>query len=307
MTSTDRFLCILCGHTGAPAETLSRDFRDEDSGRYQIVRCGACGHAQVTPLPSVEEEAAYYVRDMQPRALWKDGDYYEILRERANVETARRLAWLASCLTPDTAGPVLDVGSGYGFFVDALVKAGYDAHGLEVSDHRIELACKKMAGTFHQGEADDGFAQENAGRFSAVTAFHVVEHLRDPVAYLSRLMRLIAPNGRVLVEVPNLDDAMIGQIPEYALHQWQICHLNYFDGPHLKAALEKAGAKHFTVEGVQRYGLRHLITWTDTHGPDLSGGVPEASSPLMERMESLYRAERERDMTCDTLIATIRH
>lgn len=165
ITTTDKFLCILCGNSEAPAETLSRIFRDEDNGRYRIARCTACGHAQVTPLPSEEEEAAYYARDMQPRALWKDGNYYDIVRERAQIETDRRLAWLAAALAADTVGSILDVGSGYGFFVNALAKAGYDAHGLEISNDRLKLAHRNMAGTFHQGQADDDFVGDNAERF----------------------------------------------------------------------------------------------------------------------------------------------
>ena len=306
MTETNSFSCILCGHTEAPSEVISCSIRDEDSGRFSVVKCDGCGHVQITPLPSEEEEAAYYANDMQPKALWKDGDYYDLLRERAKEESDRRLAWLGAEKSPSEAGEVLDVGSGYGFFVDTLVEAGYEASGLEISTARLKLARARMRGNFIEGEADGDFVQDNTRRFGVVTAFHVIEHLRDPVSYLTKLAHLVAEGGRLLVEVPNLADAMIGQIPEYALHQWQICHPNYFDGPHLKTALEMAGAKDFTVEGVQRYGLRHLITWTDTRAPDLASGIPENSSLLLEHVESLYRAERERDMTCDTLIATIR-
>ena len=306
MTETNSFSCILCGHAEAPSEILSHSLRDEDSGRFSVAMCSGCGHVQITPLPSEEEEAAYYAKDMQPKALWKDGDYYDIVCERAKVETDRRLAWLGAEKSPSDAGQVLDVGSGYGFFVNALVEAGYDAGGLEVSKDRLKLARERMGGNFVEGEADGDFDQDNAGRFGVVTAFHVIEHLRDPVSYLTRLTRLVVKGGRMLIEVPNLADSLVGQIPEYAQHQWQIAHLNYFDGPHLETALEKAGVKDFTVEGVQRYGLRHLVIWTDTRAPDLEGGTPENSSPLLEHMESLYKAERERDMTCDTLIATIR-
>ena len=84
--------CILCGTRGSAIETLSDTFRDEDSGRYRVARCATCGHVQTTPLPSVEEEAAYYARDMQPRRIFEDSDYHDILKAKARVETERRLA-----------------------------------------------------------------------------------------------------------------------------------------------------------------------------------------------------------------------
>jgi SAM-dependent methyltransferase len=265
-----------------------------------VARCSGCGHVQIAPLPSPEEEAAYYARDMQPKHLWQDGNYYEILRAKARPETERRLAWLSSLVSE---GPTLDVGCGYGFFVDAACQKGISASGLEVSEERLKLCRASMRGTYFQGEADERFVVDHQGRFAAVTAFHVIEHVREPASYLKRLLRLLRPGGSLLVEVPNVADEMIGQIPEYAAHHWQICHLSYFDKPRLELALRRAGAMQFEVRGVQRYGLRHLLSWTDRRAPDLGMPGKEGSTPLMLEVESAYRSGRERAATCDTLIA----
>ncbi len=296
--------CILCGHGDTAPAVLSRELRDEHSGRFSVVRCGTCGHVQVAPLPSREEEAAYYAKDMQPRHLWTDGDYFDIVRAKARPETERRLAWLHA--TTAEGGAVLDIGSGYGFFVDAVCAAGFAASGLEVSNHRLQLARSGMRGTFIQGEANETFVAEHTQRYDTVTAFHVIEHVRDPVAYLRQLMRLLRPGGTLLVEVPNVGDELIAQIPEYARHHWQICHLSYFDKPRLELALRRAGAERCEVRGVQRYGLRHLLSWTDTHAPDLSRPQPEGATPLLSEMEAVYRTHRERSLTCDTLVAEVR-
>src|SRR5258708_29403467 len=101
--------CLLCGKHEAASEILSRQLRDEHSGRYTVARCASCGLVQVTPLPTPEEEAAYYAQDMQPRHLWKDKSYYDILRAKARPDTERRLAWLLSNLKADAK--VLDIGS----------------------------------------------------------------------------------------------------------------------------------------------------------------------------------------------------
>jgi SAM-dependent methyltransferase len=296
--------CILCGHTEAASDILSRQFRDEHSGRYTIARCAACGHAQVTPLPSLEEEAAYYAKDMQPRHLWKTGDYHEILRAKARPDEVRRLAWLSAVLRAGDRR-ILDIGSGYGFFVDAACRAGYTAIGLEVSDERLAFCRANMHGEFFQGEVDEAFVAKHAGRFDGVTAFHVIEHVRDPVIYVQRLLRLVKPGGSVLIEVPNVADEMIEQIPEYAAHHWQICHLSYFDKPRLDQLLRRAGAREFETAGVQRYGVRHLVSWTDRRAPDLSMPGAEGATPLMTSVEAEYRARRERLATCDTLVATV--
>ena len=152
--------CILCGETGLHGEIYSQTLRDEDSGRYRVAGCAGCGHAQTTPLPSEEEEAAYYAGDMQPRALWKDGDQYEFLRERSVVDTNRRLAWLESEMPKKEGRSVVDVGSGYGFFVKRLIEEGYDAKGIEVSAERLVLARADVGDVFHDAQVDEAFVRD---------------------------------------------------------------------------------------------------------------------------------------------------
>jgi SAM-dependent methyltransferase len=43
-----------------------------------------------------------------------------------------------------------------------------------------------------------------AASFAGLTMFHVLEHLYDPRAYLNAARNLLAPDGRLVVQVPNL-------------------------------------------------------------------------------------------------------
>jgi SAM-dependent methyltransferase len=298
------FQCILCGGTEAPGRVDSPKFRDGGHERHQIATCGTCGHVQLHPLMTLEDEHRYYSTDSQPKQLFGHDDYHDILRAKARPETARRLAWLRSAVAPGKGVSTLDVGSGYGFYVDALCEAGYDAHGLEVSDERL-VSARKLRGTFHQSQADEAFVAQFRGRFDAVTSFHCVEHLRDPVIYVRDLGRMVKPGGVMLLEVPNLTDELM-EIPEYAVHQWQVCHYSYFDKARFELLLLRAGFRDYSVEGVQRYDLRHLRQWTDLRAPDLTDGGKTGTSALFERMDALYRRDREQRLSCDTLIATVR-
>ena len=303
----DTLDCSLCGTHAPIVEVLTTNFRDAEPGRFSVVRCGTCGHVQVSPLPSEEEEAAYYARDMQPRALFKDGDYHGILRSKALPEISRRFEHLFRRMpaSSEVKPRILDVGSGYGFFVDFLASKGYDAHGLEISSDRMVLADGNMRGSFFHRALDDAFVDEHAGTFDAVTAYHVVEHLRDPVGTVARMFRLVRGGGLVVIEVPNLADELAGQISEYASHLWQICHLSYFDAAHMELLLRRAGATDFAVEGVQRYGLDHLLKWSRDHEPDLSPFVELSRPELYNRIEELYRRDRTDRSTCDTIIAAV--
>lgn len=296
--------CILCGNV-SPARPIA-SLRDNPNGLSKVVACGHCGHRQISPLPSPEEEEAYYADDKKPRELFGDVDFLDIIKLKARKDTERRLDWLRRTRTPSGSPRVLDVGAGYGFFVDLASKAGYNAWGMEPSVARHEFSRDNMAGTFVNAAVDEAFVAQHRGQWDVVTTFHVLEHLRDPVSYLSLLLALVAPGGHLIVEVPNAADELIPQIPEYGAFHWVSVHLNYFDAARLDLALKKAGATDFSIEGIQRYGLRHLIRWTDMRAPDLHSADITGGSPLLDAMEEQYRAYRQRALTSDTIGAVIR-
>lgn len=296
--------CLLCDVSRTRAELVSDKLRDNSSSRFKVVRCLTCGHVQLFPLPSPEEDAAFYNADCSTRSLTGEVDF-SLEQSKAAADTARRSDWLQSIL-PAGEGEVLDVGCGYGFLIDALTQAGYRAMGMDVSQERLALAKEHLQGTFIQGEIDEAFMTAHSNRFRVVTLFHVLEHVRAPVTFLRQCFELVAPHGWLLIEVPNLGDELLEQQAEYRAFYWQRAHLSYFDAARLEVALRKAGATQFEIAGVQRYGLRNLLHWLDQRGPQLEAPAYQATEPALRRLEALYKADRERALTCDTLIATVK-
>jgi len=75
------------------------------------------------------------------------GDYFD--REYFQLHPGKRkyLEYLIRLLRTHGVerGRVLDVGSGYGFFLEALEQAGYEPHGLELSPHAVAAARLRQA------------------------------------------------------------------------------------------------------------------------------------------------------------------
>jgi len=295
----EHIICLLCSVSG-PAEPVSARLRDDSSGRFKVVRCLTCGHVQLFPLPSSEEEAAFYDADCPTRSLIGEVDF-SLEQSKAAADTARRVDWLHSVLP--TEGRVLDVGCGYGFFVDALAQTGYPATGIDASQERVSLAMARLHGTFIHGEVDETFVRTNRDHFQVVTLFHVLEHVPAPVTLLRLCFELVMSGGRLLIEVPNLDDELLDQQADYRAFFWMREHLSYFYAARLELALRRAGLRDFSIRGVQRYCLRNLLHWLDERKPQLTAPAFRATEPILQRLEELYRADRERALTCDTLIA----
>lgn len=134
-------------------------------------------------------------------------------------------------------GEVLDVGCGYRFVVDALARAGYQATGLDVSQERLALATAYLNGRFPRGEIDEAFVTVRHNGFRVVTLFYVLEHLRVPVTFLRLCFELVAPDGWLPIEVPNLGDELLGRQAGCRAFYWQRAHLDYFHAARLELTL----------------------------------------------------------------------
>ncbi|MEI8229659.1 MAG: class I SAM-dependent methyltransferase [Candidatus Peregrinibacteria bacterium] len=258
----------------------------------------------MSPLPTVEEDMLFYREDKQLTNLITHAEYAD-LRKRDREDTLRRIAWLKAKYPPSASTRLLDVGCGYGFFVDAAAEAGYSAEGIDLNTPSIAIARAHGNNLYIEGVVNDDFATRNRGSYDIVTTFHVLEHLTDPVAYLRRLGLLVKQGGLLVVEVPNADDALLAHNPAYNAFYWQRAHLSYFTPMTLRVALRAAGFGQAEVESVQRYGMNNLFHWITHNAPQLHCPTFRTEHPLLQSLEQYYRQERERSLASDTLLAGI--
>lgn len=270
--------------------------RTRDRSDFGVVACAECGLGRLDPLPSGTE--VYYQRAYWEEARQPDGesldDILAVRNQAVKVQdTERRLRKLAARLGPGTR--VLDAGCGSGAFLhavrerSAVVTTGIEPHesfrehlrreGFEVYPSLLECS----------GEVYD-----------LVVLFHVLEHLEDPVKFLTQLRPFLAPRGTLVVEVPNLADALLWlyRVPAYWEFYWQYPHIWYFSAGPLRHLLARAGYEVVCLEEAQRYGLANHLQW-------LSEGVPgpgEKFAPFVSpRMDLEYRDAIIRRGFSDTL------
>jgi SAM-dependent methyltransferase len=98
-------------------------------------------------------------------------------------------------------GRLLDVGCGGGLFLGMMRERGYAVVGLDFSREAAAIAWKRQQAPAVCG--DLAHAPLRAGSFAGITMFHVLEHVPDPRAYLAAARELLAPDGRLVVQVPN--------------------------------------------------------------------------------------------------------
>ncbi len=193
--------CLVCG-SGAftPVFHGSDRLYHTTTRQFAVVRCGECGLLRLDPQPPPEELGRYY-----PENYWFAPD--ESAASRLE-EAYRRLVlrdhvqFVAQALRSSTAsGPLLDVGCGGGLFLGMMRERGFRVVGLDNSPDAARIAWRRQQ--VPAVVADTERAPLRPGSLAGLTMFHVMEHLYDPRAYLHAARELLAPDGRLIVQVPN--------------------------------------------------------------------------------------------------------
>ncbi|MGO9898411.1 MAG: class I SAM-dependent methyltransferase [Solirubrobacteraceae bacterium] len=140
--------------------------------------------ANTDPWPTATELDEAYADWYRPNGGRFGGPGDAILR-RTRGRLARRLDRVAP------PGPVLDVGTGDGVLLDALARLGREALGLERESARPDVRAAEL------GEID--------GAWAAIVFWHSLEHLSDAGEQVTRAASLLAPNGVLVIAVPNAD------------------------------------------------------------------------------------------------------
>lgn len=182
--------------------------------------------------PPVQDSAAYF-----------DREYFQL-----HPGKVKYLDYLVGLLGRHgiPRGRVLDVGAGYGFFLAAAEKAGYEAHGVEISSHAVEQARRRTRGQVIEQGAEQAFPFPD-GHFDAVTLLDVIEHLKDYGATLESCRKVLKPGGKLFVITLNahsLARPLLGR--RWAWYQ-DATHIHMFTPRMLREGLEGAGLEVETL------------------------------------------------------------
>lgn len=259
----------------------------------EVWRCTGCGLVFLYPRPDQRNLDDYYRNAY--RVEYEDPALEELYRNdlKEARERVNRILGLVN-----RGSRVLEIGSGSGAFLDAVSPyveraVGVEPDGNAVHWIRSQLKLEVLA-EIPSGEA-------SRAEFDLIVMFHVLEHVEHPVEFLSSLRTLLREDGTLVVEVPNIDDALIAlyQLPSYEEFYYQKAHLYYFSPRTLSLVLEKAGYRGL-VRGVQRYDLSNHIRWMLTNRP---GGHEYYSDYFAPSLQAAYADSLTRSGHMDTVWA----
>ncbi len=168
---------------------------------FLVIECRNCKLIRLYPQPT-----PYELRDYYPDSYWyteEDGTADRLEQVWRRFVLGDHLRFVERALREcEETGMVLDVGCGGGLFLRMLAERGTpNVTGLDFSLDAAGVAWRKngvpaVCASLNRAP----FAAESC---AAVTMFHVLEHLYDPASYLDAAHKLLKPDGRLIVQVPN--------------------------------------------------------------------------------------------------------
>ena len=195
--------CLLCGGSTTSPFIEAEDDLGGRPGRFRFVRCADCDLVFQSPRLRFEHIAAYYDDEYIAHRKKTDWGIITPIYEWAMGKHDRdKLALISRYKHLDADSHVLDIGCGAGTFLAKLAAStGASACGVDFKD--LSALPWMDCVDFRQGTlAEQDFGSR---RFDLITMWHFLEHDYTPLETVGRARELLAPGGRLVIEVPRLD------------------------------------------------------------------------------------------------------
>lgn len=242
-------LCPLCG-----SATVVFGNKNE----YILYRCTRCALVCVHPTPALARlYSAEYFSGAKDGFGYTDYDADKepmVPTFQSYIQKIRKFV--------REGGRLLDVGAATGFFLSLAERAGFTVEGVEISSYAANRAREKGIGMTLGTLTDVPLAK----KFEVITMFDVIEHVPDPQADIVRAHTLLAENGILVINTPDIGSwyaRLLGI-------RWHLVvppeHLFYFNRENISTLLRTRGfevlsietiGKHFTLQ----YIFKTLYAW----------------------------------------------
>lgn len=274
--------CYLCNHS----DFSVRKGAVRDAPSLRILECINCGLVMLSSLQHIQdghyEGSGMHGGNLPSIESW--------LRE-TEQDDQRRFEMLKTNLVNRK---VLDFGCG---------AAGFICKAQAVADEVAGVEPERRVHEYWEDEITLHASLGNAGMdYDLITAFHVIEHLPDPRAMLRELAAHLKSQGRLVIEVPSSEDALLTLYDSDAFQRFTYWsqHLFLFNAETLRCLAIQAGLRVVSIQQFQRYPLSNHLHWLSRNLP---GGHQHWSFLDTPTLTKAYAASLAAIGKCDTLIA----
>lgn len=258
---------------------------------FDVVVCSDCGMAFNRSTATQQDYDAFYTNFSvhQNPAESAEGDIpvWEVSR-------LKNLADIASECARSKNSRILDVGCSSGGLLADLAARGFSQlAGVDPSPVCVDHVRSKGIEAW-QGGAEA--VPSSADRFDLITLTGVLEHIEDVRAAVASLVRLCAPGGRILFEVP--DASRYAEFLHSPFQDFNTEHINHFSCESLSNLMRQFGFTLFRQESIEVTGpsglpLPTLLTVFEQVQEQPIQGSWEINPAFRESLQRYVNGSRE--------------
>jgi 2-polyprenyl-3-methyl-5-hydroxy-6-metoxy-1,4-benzoquinol methylase len=232
--------CPVCKNKNFTSLANCKDYTVSHE-TFNIIQCSNCKLAATSPRPENKELGKYYQSDEYISHSGKSsggiGILYRIARRFSLINKETLVRKYASRKN------LLDFGCGTGDFLETSKLKGWNTYGIEPSYDARKKAEKKIGSNVFAS-----LDELQQFKFSAITAWHVLEHVENLDATLKKFKAILDSKGTIFIAVPNY------QSPE------AIKYKEYWAGYDVPRHLW-----HFSKESMEKLLLENEFILTEIH------------------------------------------
>lgn len=240
--------CFLCG--SKDATLIHKGVRGDN---IDVFRCDCCG---LVRLSDVIEDVDSFYRESGMR----NGKIVSLeeLRRETKDDDERRFLFTEKMIRGKS---VLDFGCGDGGYLLRARKSARWVAGIELENSVREALRQEGIDCYDNIEA--------FGKVDVVTMFYVLEHIENPISLLQKISEHLTPDGQIIVEVPNAEDALLSlyQCEAFANFTYWKCHIYLYTVETLRMLVKRARLQIRFIRQIQRYPLSNHLYWLSKGKP----------------------------------------
>ena len=210
---------------------------------YDVIECEPCGFAHVIPLAEAQHYSRYYEDEFYQSQVDYIANHTEDL-EWWTIEHNEKFDLFDEAFGKRDPKRILDIGSGPGYFLKVGKDRGWDGLGIEPGKPAYRFATEEL-GLNICNDLFSGKNYKDFGKFDVVHMNNVLEHIPEPIQFLSLTYEIVEPAGLVCITVPNdynpLQKVVVTHLKK---EPWWVVpkeHINYFNCKSLSKLMKKIG------------------------------------------------------------------
>lgn len=244
--------------TGAPVKRILFSIETASLARYWKYIAGVDVRNLYATVERIElceaEDGLWFFSPMIAGDHHFYGDLYRKLRFDRFLVAERHEFGLAAKHVGHGA-EVLDVGCGFGEFARWLDHVVYT--GIDLSFEEADAGPLPAHATIRRQDLGDHLLEGRT--YDVVSAFQVLEHVKDPAVFLRQIRQAVKPGGKVIIAVPLVPSPAL-EIPAVPINM-PPHHLTFWTAPALHRLFEGAGLHVVHYEEVPPSPAEDFLFW----------------------------------------------